>query len=389
MRIVVFDFNIEGHHLIYVNLISQALHNNGHDLVVMTTCFDYNQYVLYGRERTLIIPIKNTPPLPKKWNFFTTRRHVINLWKYTANELKSISLDIQNDIVFFPSIDEYITAYIPIFIIEKYFKYKWTGLYVKSRYIRIKQSYTLLRKGILNINYLLNLNNCKNIAVLDQGIINELTNRYPSKKFTFLPDIISEESPDTSFREYEKISKLAAGRKIILLIGAIDKRKGILNLLNCAKYLDETKYYFVIAGKIYVDTFTAAEKINLELLKKEVKNTFFFDQKIASESHFNALISLCDIIFAAYLDFPYSSNMIGKAAFFNKPVIVSTGYLMQEIVEKYKLGKAIEQNNVLELANSIELLSNTTKDSDNGKYLNEYSWNIFCANIKSMIDDYK
>jgi glycosyltransferase involved in cell wall biosynthesis len=389
MRILIFDFNIEGHHLTYVNLISQALHNNGHDLVVMTTCLDLDQYVLNGKERTLIIPIKKTPPLPNKWNFFTTRKHVINLWKYTANELKSISLDIQNDLVFFPSLDEYISAYIPRFTIEKYFKYKWTGLYVKTRYIRIKQTYTLLRKGVLNINYLLNLNNCKNIAVLDPGIINELTNRFPSKKFTFLPDIISEDSPDTLFREYELIVKLAAGRKIILLIGAIDKRKGILNLLNSAKHLDETKYFFVIAGKIYVDTFTAAEKINLEVLKNEIKNTFFYEQKIATESQFNALISLCDIIFASYIDFPYSSNMIGKATFFNKPIIVSKGYLMQEIVEKYNLGEAVDQNNILEIANSIESLSNTNENRCNSKYLEEYSWNKFCSNIKNMIEDYK
>jgi hypothetical protein len=215
----------------------------------MTTCLDVNQYVLYGKERILIIPIKNSPPLPKKWNFFTTRKHIINLWKYTANELKSINLNLQNDIVFFPSIDEYISAYIPIFIIEKYFKYKWTGLYLKPRYIRIKQSYSSLRKGLLNINYLLNLNNYKNLAVLDSGIIDELTNRFPSKIFTFLPDIISEASPDTLFTEYEEIVKLAAGRKIIILIGVIDKRKGILNLLHSAKHLEESKYFFGKADK--------------------------------------------------------------------------------------------------------------------------------------------
>jgi hypothetical protein len=258
-----------------------------------------------------------------------------------------------------------------------------------ARYIRIKQSFSSLRKGLLNINYLLNLNNYKNLAVLDSGIIDELTNRFPSKIFTFLPDIISEASPDTLFTEYEEIVKLAAGRKIIILIGAIDKRKGILNLLHSAKHLDESKYFFVIAGKIYTDTFTASERIDLEVLKNEIKNTFFYDKKIATESQFNGLISLSDIIFAAYLNFPYSSNMIGKAAFFNKPIIVSKGYVMQEIVEKYNLGKVVNQNNILEIAYSIESLSNTNENRYNNKYLEEYSWNKFCVNIKNMIDDYK
>jgi glycosyltransferase involved in cell wall biosynthesis len=73
--------------------------------------------------------------------------------------------------------------------------------------------------------------------------------KFPSKKFIFLPDIISEDSLDTLFNEYQEIVNLAAGRKIVLLIGAIDKRKGVLNLLNSTKRLDDTRFYFVIAGK--------------------------------------------------------------------------------------------------------------------------------------------
>jgi glycosyltransferase involved in cell wall biosynthesis len=389
MRIVIFDYNIEGHHFTYVNLISQALHENGHDIVVMTPCKDFNKYPLNGKERTLIIPIYNTPPLPKKWNFFTTRNYVINLWKYTANELKVVNIDVQNDIVFFPSIDEYISAYIPLYLVKKHFKYKWTGLYVKSRYIRIKQSFAFLRKGFFNINYLLNSNNCINIAVLDSGIINELTARFPSKKITFLPDIISEELPDTSFSEFQEIVNLAMGRKIILLIGAIDKRKGILNLLKSAKSLDATKYFFVIAGRIYNETFTAKEQFDLEALKLEIKNSFFYTQKIATESQFNAFITLSDIVFAAYVDFPYSSNMIGKSAFYNKPIIVSKGYLMQEIVEKYNLGIAVNQNNIKEIAYTIETLSISKDKRFYNEYLEDYSWSKFCNNIKIMIDDYK
>jgi glycosyltransferase involved in cell wall biosynthesis len=389
MRIVLFDFNIEGHHFTYVNLISQALHENGYDIVVMTPCYDLNKYVLNNKDRTLISPIKNIPPLPEKWNFFTTRSYVINLWKYTANELNSINIDIQKDIVFFPSIDEYISAYIPLFIIENLFKYRWTGLYVKTRYIRTKQSYTVLRKGILNINYLLNLNNYKNIAVLDPGIITELTNKYTSKKFTFLPDIISEASPDTLFEEYQEIINLADGRKIILLIGAIDKRKGLLNLLNSSKLLDEKKYFFLIAGKIYYDTFSTKEQSDLETLKKDIRNSFFYEQKIETEAHINALITLSDIVFAAYIDFPYSSNMIGKATFFNKPIIVSRGYLMQEIIQKYNLGVAVNQNNIIEIANAIKSILISNDQRFFKRYLEDNSWSIFCTNINNMIDDYK
>ena len=52
-----------------------------------------------------------------------------------------------------------------------------------------------------------------------------------------------------------------------------------------------------------------------------------------------------EVLFAAYHDFPHSSNILTKAAIFQKPVIVSDGYLMAERVRRYRLGEVIQQKN--------------------------------------------
>ncbi len=387
MRIVLFDYNVEGHHFTYINLISLALYNHGYDLIILSPFTDLNKYTLQDNSRVKIIPITNCPTKPIKANFFSTRKHVINLWHSTAKEIDGLTLNQEEDLIFFPSIDEYITAYIPLYIIESIFRYKWVGLYIKPRYIRVKQKYFWLRKGILNINYLLQLKNCQSLGVLDPGVIENLKQLIPSKNIVFVPDIISEDTPDKAFNEYQQIVNLADGRKIILLIGAIDRRKGLINFMEASKIMDASKYFFVVAGKIYKNTLTSYEQNHFEELQQSVNNLYVFSQNIPSEAIFNALISLCDILFASYIDFPYSSNMIGKAAFFNKQIVVSKGYLMQELVEKYDLGLAVSDD-ISDLIKAIETLSiKPANEMGISKYLEEYSWGGFSNSLKELIGD--
>ncbi|USQ03341.1 glycosyltransferase [Aquirufa antheringensis] len=388
MRIVLFDYNVEGHHFTYINLISLALYNHGYDVTILSPCTDLNKYTLQENSRVKIIPITNYPIKPDKFNFFSTRNYVINLWRSTAKELDALKLNHEKDLIFFPSIDEYITAYIPLYIVEKIFKYRWVGLYIKPRYLRVKQKYSQLRKGILNINYLLKLKTCKNIAVLDPGVTENLKKILPSKNIVFLPDVISEDTPDNSIKEYQQIINLSSGRKIVLLIGAIDRRKGLINFIEASKMMDPSKYFFVVAGKIYKNTFSSLEQNYLEELQQGVNNLYFFSQNIPSEANFNALITLCDILFASYLDFPYSSNMIGKAAFFKKHIIVSKGYLMQELVEEYDLGIAVD-NDISDLINAIEILSvKPTNEMGISNYLEEYSLSKFSHSLKELVGDF-
>ncbi|MDE0839740.1 MAG: hypothetical protein OSB41_11905, partial [Kiritimatiellae bacterium] len=67
-------------------------------------------------------------------------------------------------------------------------------------------------------------------------------------------------------------------------------------------------------------------------------------ERIEDETEFNAVVCECDALFAAYEIFAHSSGLVTKAGVFHKPIIVSKGYYMQEVVEKYRLGVAIDQD---------------------------------------------
>ena len=64
------------------------------------------------------------------------------------------------------------------------------------------------------------------------------------------------------------------------------------------------------------------------------------------QRQFYALHSVCDILFGVYHQFAHSSGLLTKAAFFQKPVIVSKGYCMEERVRKYHLGLVVDEGDV-------------------------------------------
>ena len=65
--------------------------------------------------------------------------------------------------------------------------------------------------------------------------------------------------------------------------------------------------------------FNDEELKSIKKFKEQKSDNCFFNFKyIPGESKVNAIIELCDIIFAAYIKFPHSSNLLTKSAFFKK-----------------------------------------------------------------------
>jgi hypothetical protein len=59
---------------------------------------------------------------------------------------------------------------------------------------------------------------------------------------------------------------------------------------------------------------------------------------LPDETSFNSIIATADVIFAVYRDFYRSSNMLAKAAYFEKLILVADRCLMGERVTQYGIG---------------------------------------------------
>ena len=99
------------------------------------------------------------------------------------------------------------------------------------------------------------------------------------------------------------------------------------------------------------------------------------------------------MLYSAYRNFRHSSNILTKAALFEKPVIVSRGHLMAERVERFRLGVAIEQDSAAECAGALRRLCGADRPSAGAgasrfdDYLRRHSQASFRAQLAELLGE--
>jgi glycosyltransferase involved in cell wall biosynthesis len=290
---------------------------------------------------------------------------LLNLFITVYNIYQLRGKGLKNQKIFFCCIDEYMHDLLPTFIVEFLFPFRFSGLLLTARN---KEKPFFDRRKILKSNY------CQSIGILDEFYCAKLSEIY-KKPIIHFPDFTDEASPNMNFSLVKEIKEKAKGRKIISLLGSIAPRKGYRTLIETIDRLPENLFFFVIAGK---PDLNREENIYIEEKFSHKENCLFWDKNIPCESDFNALIDISDIIYAAYVNFKQSSNLLAKASLFKKPLIVSKDSYMEEIINKYKLGIAIEQHSITECASAIMQLAdnkNIIQQSLFDDYLSKNSQN--------------
>lgn len=117
------------------------------------------------------------------------------------------------------------------------------------------------------------------------------------------------------------------------------------------KLLPSDQYFFLLAGGVSL-SLSMEELLLIERKISMVENSYFYPHRIQSEADFNSLIDITTVLYANYVDFFQSSNMLSKAAAFKKKLVVNKGGYMEEQVCKYKIGISVT-NDPIECAKSI------------------------------------
>ena len=165
-----------------------------------------------------------------------------------------------------------------------------------------------------------------------------------------IPDITFEEEKDLDHNLLNKILSLAEGRKIVSCVGAIERRKGVLELIKI--FGQQKDVLFIIAGKLRENSFSEAELREYISIKQNCKNGLFIE-KFLSNEEINSIYNSSSIVWAAYVDFPHSSGVLTKAAISHKPVIVNSGFLMEERVREFNTGLVVDLTDLETAKNTI------------------------------------
>ena len=353
-----------GHHPTYLKAFTKTLLELGHQVVVLCPKpTELNEWITQNcdlhSDKFHAFEFQKPDPssFPIRQLRFTI--NAIDRWRNVKMAIETIALKLEKspDLVFFPWLDSYLAPYLTHYAIDLVFPYQWSGLYFHPKHLRLKQKFWSICRGPLTQDAVLNSSRCKAIAVLDEGIARKLQSRINDKPVITFPDFTDTSPPDSNYPIARQIKAKAGGRKIIGLLGLQSKRKGILTLLEVARQTVSEDYFFVFAGSLAEHTFSAQELANIQnTVDSDLSNCFFYFDTIPDGAPFNALVDLCDILFAAYEKFPHSSNILTKTAILEKPVIVSKKFCMAERVEKFKLGLSIDERDVGQCIEAIHYL---------------------------------
>lgn len=254
---------------------------------------------------------------------------------------------IDPDLLFHMWLDNCLTPGLTAWLTDRVVPYRWSGLYFHPWYLRTPLAFQQFRRGALASYAALMSARCPAVAVLDEGIANELQRRLRGKPVIPFPDIADATPPDPDFAPAHEIRKRAGGRKVVSVLGALSRRKGTVLLMQTARQMPQEEYFFVFAGMLDAESYTPLDRRTVqEFAENPPENCLLNFSYIPNEGAFNALVAVSDILFAAYLFFPSSSNLLTKAAIFQKPIVVSEGFCMGERVNAYGIGTAVPENDV-------------------------------------------
>jgi hypothetical protein len=233
------------------------------------------------------------------------------------------------------------------------------------------------------------LPNYHGTCFLDETWRDEYRQRFTNKKFECLPDITETLLPKGRSPLMAQVVLFAKGRKIVFMGGSIGKQKNLSCWHQVIEASDAGRWCFVQIGRINWENLTEEDTRSLHRQAlNPLKNLFVHDQYINDEGVFNEIISQSTVIFAVYRDFNRSSNMLSKAAYFEKPILVSDEGIMGERVSHYKIGHCVNYSSVTDVLNALATIQNITDIKDNfSRYRKDFSASVVQARLTNFIVD--
>lgn len=303
---------------------------------------------------------------------------------FARNLLRKIGKDIP---VFFADADTSLPA-IPYWFAKLLMPSRWMTLVIQPSY---KSSISWGRQKSRQrfvAEKLFALSSCKAVLVLHPIYLKFYESRFPVKKFLALPEI----TDVTIGKEYEipeKIYHLAAGRKIISITGALLPKRNLKLFLEAAQKLDPDKYFILAIGHLPSELYTVVETQLIQELSLSIsKNSYLrFDYYISEEGEFNQLLSMSDIIYLQYRNHSFSSNILTKAIYLRKPVIIADNFIMKKVLKEYQWGYVVPEE-PHQIARSIASISSTfTIDEEKyQQFLTDFSSEKFHLAICNAIE---
>lgn len=371
MKILVYDSEITGHHLEYMHHIySYAVNSENEFVFVVNKAFIQEKSKFDWPDAPNVEFVYLTDDEQKATDGSNLLKSAFKSSLILRKYAKQLGVD-RVWLIMLMKLMPFLPFLLPkgvlisgiLYRIYLYDKIKFSGMRLFLEQIR----YKILSKH-KNIGKVFVLN--------DKESMMQLNKMYKTQNFVYLPDPIPfiDDSKLTSVRD---VLSVDASKNIYLHFGALDYRKGTIELLQAIDMLnpeEADERLFVFAGK--VNEAMKDEFYNLLNKNRNRQRIKVFDE-FCSYEFLNNLCYSCDAILVPYKNAIHSSGVIGYASYFKKPIIGPAAGMLGKIIVQYSMGVLLDEISPESIKKA--LLQELSKGSD--LYVNEHKVENFCKVI--------
>jgi len=245
----------------------------------------------------------------------------------------------------------------------------------------LKESLRGLRKKVL-LKQVLKQSELAVLYCLDEVVVDYIKeNMNPTCHVQRLADTFNEYGvPVERGAELRTELGVESGRRVMMLLGVLDRRKGVIELLESVKQVSDEaarKMCIVLVGKVHdshrEEVIALIKQVQAETSVQLVLHDAYIDDELV-QSHFD----MTDVVLVTYQGHMGSSLALIRAAYAGKPVLSADYGLMGELVHRRKLGETVDTTDSAAMTRALERfatidLGSTFDPSESSRFAKENS----------------
>lgn len=237
----------------------------------------------------------------------------------------------------------------------------------------------------LTLKYFVKNKSLNSLFNLDPFATDYMQEKWQSEKVKFLPDPVQVYQSSKSVGELKTELKIEPNRKVFLIFGFLDSRKGISEVLEAIANIpkdNSSKGTLLIVGP-----WEESERKKFQLvIDKILQNSDFqiiIKDEFIQDEDIQAYFEVSDYILALYAKHIGMSAIMVRAAAAQKPFLSHNFGLMGKIVTENQLGMIVEND----LAQKMEMLLSSTIEVGNKEKMKEFAELNNAGNYAKVILD--
>jgi len=155
-----------------------------------------------------------------------------------------------------------------------------------------------------------------------------------------------------SREDAKALLNLPASSRILMILGAIDSRKGVINLMHAYLKTRPRDMTLVLMGLLYPDV----KETVLQLAKEIGPGSCVVRDQMLSQEQFQLAFAACDWQALTYQSHHGSSGILVRAAAHQRPVLAASDGWIGQATTQYRLGITCNASSVQSIAMGINQL---------------------------------